>query len=151
MHKAQSQKLIAPLKKLFKNFFSLPINTADNIIYNNMFPHIDNLMDLLVKSQLNSLLALFNTDTLRPIAIQKLDMLTQELWYPGIPPNINKYIGKLSPPSYLSKSLTLLEQYQIHLDLTISYGITGGHTPIVEYLPNLSSNDYKSLRNKKII
>ncbi|CAB4381593.1 unnamed protein product [Rhizophagus irregularis] len=47
-----------------------------------MFPHIDNLLDLLVKSQTNSLLALFNTDTLRPIAIQKLDMLTQELWYP---------------------------------------------------------------------
>ncbi|PKB99820.1 hypothetical protein RhiirA5_429120 [Rhizophagus irregularis] len=124
---------------------------ADNIIYNNMFPHIDNLLDLLVKSQTNSLLALFNTDTLRPIAIQKLDILTQELWYPGIPQDINKYIGKISTPSYLSRSLALLEQYQIHLDLTVSYGIIGGHTPIVDYLPDLSSNDYKSLRNKRIM
>ena len=147
----QVQKLVAPLKKLFKKFFSLPLNTADNIIYNNMFPHIDNLMDLLVKSQLNSLSALFNTEVLRPIAIQKLDMLTQELWYPGIPRDINKYIGKISSPSYLSKSLALLEQYQIHLDPTISYGIIGGDTPIVDYLPNLSSNDYKSLRKKRIM
>ncbi|EXX58599.1 hypothetical protein RirG_196470 [Rhizophagus irregularis DAOM 197198w] len=116
-----------------------------------MYPHIDNLMDLLVKSQLNALSALFNTDTLRPIAIQKLDILTHELWYPGIPRDINKYIGKISSPSYLSKSLALLEQYQIHLDPTISYGIIGGHTPIVEYLLNLSSNDYKSLRNKRIM
>ncbi|CAB4377897.1 unnamed protein product [Rhizophagus irregularis] len=115
---AQAQKLVVPLKKLFKKFFSLPLNTADNIIYNNMFPHIDNLLDLLVKSQTNSLLALFNTDTLRPIAIQKLDMLTQELWYP---------------------------------DLTVNYSIIGGHTPVVDYLPNLSSNDYKSLRNKRIM
>ncbi|CAG8737518.1 15029_t:CDS:2, partial [Rhizophagus irregularis] len=83
-----------------------------------------------LKSQSNSLLALFNTDTLRPIAIQKLDILAQELWYPGIPQNINKYIGKISTPSYLSRSLALLEQYQIHLDLTVSYGIIGGHTPI---------------------
>ncbi|EXX53657.1 hypothetical protein RirG_241980 [Rhizophagus irregularis DAOM 197198w] len=147
----QAQKLVAPLKKLFKKFFSLPLNTADNVIYNNMFPHIDNLLDLLVKSQSNSLLALFNTDTLRPIAIQKLDILAQELWYPGIPQNINKYIGKISTPSYLSRSLALLEQYQIHLDLTVSYGIIGGHTPIVDYLPDLSSNDYKSLRNKRIM
>ncbi|CAB4396010.1 unnamed protein product [Rhizophagus irregularis] len=116
-----------------------------------MFPHIDNLLDLLVKSQTNSLLALFNTDTLRPIAIQKLDMLTQELWYPGIPREINKYIGKISTPSYLSKSLALLEQYQIHLDLTVNYSIIGGHTPVMDYLPNLSSNDYKSLRNKRIM
>ncbi|GBC15364.2 hypothetical protein GLOIN_2v1792454 [Rhizophagus irregularis DAOM 181602=DAOM 197198] len=116
-----------------------------------MYPHIDNLMDLLVKSQLNALSALFNTDILRPIAIQKLDILTHEFWYPGIPRDINKYIGKISSPSYLSKSLALLEQYQIHLDPTISYGITGGHIPIVEYLPNLSSNDYKSLRNKRIM
>ncbi|CAG8731676.1 3503_t:CDS:2, partial [Rhizophagus irregularis] len=72
-------------------------------------------------SQTNSLLALFNTDTLRPIAIQKLDILTQELWYPGIPQDINKYIEKISTPSYLSKSLALIEQYQIHLDLTVSY------------------------------
>ncbi|CAB4391408.1 unnamed protein product [Rhizophagus irregularis] len=148
---AQAQKLVVPLKKLFKKFFSLPLNTADNIIYNNMFPHINNLLDLLVKSQTNSLLALFNTDTLRPIAIQKLDMLTQELWYPGIPREINKYIGKISTPSYLSKSLALLEQYQIHLDLTVNYSIIGGHTPVVDYLPNLSSNDYKSLRNKRIM
>ncbi|EXX58571.1 hypothetical protein RirG_196760 [Rhizophagus irregularis DAOM 197198w] len=147
----QAQKLVVPLKKLFKKFFSLPLNTADNIIYNNMFPHIDNLLDLLVKSQTNSLLALFNTDTLRPIAIQKLDILTQELWYLGIPQDINKYIGKISTPSYLSRSLALLEQYQIHLDLTVSYGIIGGHTPIVDYLPDLSSNDYKSLRNKRIM
>ncbi|PKB97445.1 hypothetical protein RhiirA5_433146 [Rhizophagus irregularis] len=116
-----------------------------------MFLHIDNLMDLLVKSQLNLLLALFNTDTLKPLAIQKLDILTYELWYPGIPPSINKYIGKLSSPSYLSKSLALLEQYQIHLDLTVNYSITGGHTPIVDYLPNLSSNNYKSLRTKRIM
>ncbi|CAG8761241.1 7365_t:CDS:2, partial [Rhizophagus irregularis] len=127
---AQVQKLVVPIKKLFKKFFSLPLNTADNIIYNNMYPHIDNLMDLLVKSQLNALSALFNTDILRPIAIQKLDILTHELWYPGIPRDINKYIGKISSPSYLSKSLALLEQYQIHLDPTISYGITGGHIPI---------------------
>ncbi|CAG8727435.1 5164_t:CDS:2 [Rhizophagus irregularis] len=93
---------------------------------------------ILVKSQTNSLLALFNTDTLRPIAIQKLDILTQELWYLGIPQDINKYIGKISTPSYLSRSLALLEQYQIHLDLTVSYGIIGGHTPIVDYLPDLS-------------
>ncbi|PKY36334.1 hypothetical protein RhiirB3_458700, partial [Rhizophagus irregularis] len=86
-----------------------------------------------------------------PIAIQKLDILTHELWYPGIPHDTNKYIGKISSPSYLSKSLSLLQQYQIHLDPTISYGIIGGHTPIVEYLPNLSSNDYKSLRNKRIM
>lgn len=148
---SQTQKLTVPLKKLFKRFLSLPLNTADNIIYNNTFPHINNLMDLLVKSQLNSIIALFNTDTLRSIAIQKLDMLMTELWYPGIPPNINNYIGKISAPSYLTKSLGLLEQYQFHLDLTISYNIMGGHTPIVEYLPNLSSNDYKSLRNKNII
>ncbi|PKK56972.1 hypothetical protein RhiirC2_798926 [Rhizophagus irregularis] len=147
----QAQKLVAPLKKLFEKFFSLPLNTADNLIYNNMFPHIDNLLDLLVKSQTNLLLALFNTDTLRPIAIQKLDMLIQELWYLGIPRDINKYIGKISTPSYLSKSLALLEQYQIHLDLTVSYGIIEGHTPVVDYLPNLSSHDYKSLRNKRIM
>ncbi|PKK57373.1 hypothetical protein RhiirC2_798155, partial [Rhizophagus irregularis] len=78
-------------------------------------------------------------------------MLTQELWYPGIPRDINKYIKKISTPSYLSKSLTLLEQYQVHLDLTVSYGIIGGYTPIVDYLPNLSSHDYKSLRNKRIM
>ncbi|GBC15343.2 hypothetical protein GLOIN_2v1843361 [Rhizophagus irregularis DAOM 181602=DAOM 197198] len=114
-----------------------------------MYPHIDNLMDLLVKSQLNALSALFNTDILRPIAIQKLDILTHEFWYPGIPRDINKYIGKISSPSYLSKSLALLEQYQIHLDPTISYGITGGHIPIVEYLPNLSSNDYKIFTKQK--
>ncbi|CAB4424299.1 unnamed protein product [Rhizophagus irregularis] len=147
----QCQTLMAPLKKLFKHFFSLPLNTADNIIYNDTFPHINNLMDILVKSQLNSLLALFNTDTLRPIAIQKLDILTRELWYPGIPPNINQYLGKICSPSYLSKSLALIEQYQFHLDLTISYGITGGFTPIVDYLPDLSSKDYRSLRKKNIM
>ncbi|CAB4385830.1 unnamed protein product [Rhizophagus irregularis] len=48
-------------------------------------------------------------------------------------------------------SLALLEQYQIHLDLTVSYGIIGGHTLIVDYLPNLSSHDYKSLCNKRIM
>lgn len=37
-----------------------------------------------VKSLLNILLTLFNTPLLRPIALQKLDILQRETWYPTI-------------------------------------------------------------------
>jgi hypothetical protein len=142
---------MAPLKKLFKHHIHLPLNASDNIIYNSLFPSINNLFDILVKSQLNILSALFNTPVLRDIAIQKIYNLQNELWLSCIPTDITQFTHLSNNHSYLVKSLTLINQYHFNLDLTFDSNIIEGSTPIQEYLPNLSSTDINSLRKKRIM
>jgi hypothetical protein len=124
---------------------------VDNIIYNHLFPCIDNFFDIQVKAQLNNLTALFNSPNLRQIAIQKIYNLQTEIWIPSIPNDINQYLNTLSKPSYLSKSLALINQYIFHIDLTFQTVTLGGTTPIRDYIPSLSTNDITSLRAKRIM
>lgn len=147
----QCQTLMAPLKRLFKQRFHLPLNIADNIIFNHFFPYIDNLFDIQIKSQLNILSALFNTPLLCPITLQKLYHLQYELWFPTIPTNISQYISDVLHPSYLAKSLALISNYNFHLDLTLDIMIKDGCTPICVYISNLFTSDLKSLRTKNIM
>ncbi|GET61353.1 hypothetical protein RIR_jg28043.t1 [Rhizophagus irregularis DAOM 181602=DAOM 197198] len=66
------------------------------------------------------------TQILRPIVLQKLDILTREIWYPTIP---HKYIDSITKPSYLAKSLALISLYDFKIDLTIDWKTIGGtHT-----------------------
>jgi hypothetical protein len=111
------------LKKLFKHHIYLPLNTSDNIIYNSLFPFINNLFDIQVKSQLNILSVLFNTPILRDIALQKIYNLQQKLWMPYISHDIFKFINTSNNQSYFVKSLNLINQYQFNLDLTIKLSL----------------------------
>ncbi|PKK55442.1 hypothetical protein RhiirC2_802371 [Rhizophagus irregularis] len=96
----QCQKLLAPLKKLFSKQ---------------------------VKSQLNILSALFNTAVLRPIVLQKLDVLSSEIWYPTIPNCLYKYADISTHASYLTKSLALISLYNFNINLTSQRTILGDH------------------------
>jgi hypothetical protein len=147
----QCQQIMAPLKKLFKHHIHLLLNASDNIIYNSLFPSINNLFDILVKSQLNTLSALFNTPVLREIAIQKIYNLQNELWLPNIPTDIIQFAQLSNNHSYLVKSLSLINQYRFNLDITFNSNTIGGTTPIHEYLPDLSLNDINSLKKKRIM
>ncbi|CAB4376541.1 unnamed protein product [Rhizophagus irregularis] len=106
---------------------------------------------MIVKSQLNILSALFNTAVLRPIVLQKLDVLSSEIWYPTIPNCLYKYADISTHASYLTKSLALISLYNFNINLTSQRTILGGNTPIRDYLPNLSNTELKSLRIKKIM
>jgi hypothetical protein len=147
----QCQQIMSPLKRLFKHHIHLPLNASDNIIYNSLFPSINNLFDILVKSQLNILSALFNIPVLKDIALQKIYNLQQELWLPRFPTDITKFSNISNNHSYLVKSLTLINQYHFNLDLTFDSNIIGGSTPIREYLPDLSLADINSLKKKRIM
>lgn len=56
------------------------------------------------------------------------------------PTNINNYSSTIIKPSYLTKSLALINKYKID-----------GNTPIRDYLDNLSNEDLKSLKKKNIM
>lgn len=78
---------------------------------------------------------------MRPIALQKLYHLQQELWYPRIPSDINAYMTNVINPIYLTKSLALINQYNFNIDLIFDIDIIGGHTPKREYIKDLSTRD----------
>ncbi|PKK75311.1 hypothetical protein RhiirC2_736906, partial [Rhizophagus irregularis] len=147
----QCQTLMGPLKRLFKQHLNLPSNTADNIIYNQLFQSINNFFDIQMKSQLNILGALFNTPVLRNIAIQKIYNTVSEIWYPRIPYNINAYTDLVVKPTYLTKSLGLLSNYGFSFNFTFDINILGGNTPIRNYMSDLSAADIQSLKAKNII
>ncbi|PKK67443.1 hypothetical protein RhiirC2_783494 [Rhizophagus irregularis] len=67
------------------------------------------------------------TQILRPIVLQKLDILTREIWYPTIP---HKYIDSIKKPSYLAKSLALISLFDFKFDLTIDWKTIGGTHPL---------------------
>jgi hypothetical protein len=88
---------------------------------------------------------------LQDIALQKIYHLQHHLWYPSILQNINKYNFPFTNSPYLVKSLALVNQYNFHLDLTITMTTKGRHVPIRDYLPSLSPTQLNSLRKKRIM
>lgn len=139
------------LKRLLKQRLNLPSNTADNIIYNQLFQSITNFFDIQMKSQLNILRALFNTPVLRNIAIQKIYNTVSEIWYPRIPHNINDYTDLVAKPTYLTKMLGLSSNYGFSFNFTFDINILGGNTPIRDYMSDLTAADIQSLKAKNII
>ncbi|GBC00143.1 hypothetical protein RclHR1_03760007 [Rhizophagus clarus] len=68
----ECEALMAPIKKIFKNSLHLPISTHDNLIYNKLFPSINNFFFHRLYCQSALVNLLFNSPLLKPIALQQI-------------------------------------------------------------------------------
>ncbi|GBC10629.1 hypothetical protein RclHR1_00980006 [Rhizophagus clarus] len=147
----QCNSLLRPIKRLYKNSLSLPLSTADQILYNSFFPNLISLFDNQLKSQSSLVTIIFNNPSLSTLAIHKLYQTLYELWLPFIPLDITSFYNTIKNPTHLTKIIRLLNEYNFNFLPNFSLSTIGGSTPIRNYINNLTSNDIQSLRNKCIL
>ncbi|GET04562.1 ribonuclease H-like domain-containing protein [Rhizophagus clarus] len=142
---------MAPLKKLFKHKFNLSTSTPNYVIYNSLFPYINDLFANQVKSQSSILTALFNTPILSPIALHKITYTLKELWLPFFPLSIIPFYNTLVRPTYLTKAIRLLNSYNINILPNFDLTTLQGRYPIRNYVLDLDAKTLKSLSRKRIL
>lgn len=79
------EQLMAPLKKLYKHSLSLPTSTHNNVIYNTILRSIKSAYYNQLHLHLSIINFLFNSSSLRSLAIQKVIIVQMNLWLPYYP------------------------------------------------------------------
>ncbi|GES90940.1 ribonuclease H-like domain-containing protein [Rhizophagus clarus] len=148
---SKTQEIMAPLKKLFKHKFNLSISTPNYVIYNSLFPYINDLFANQIKSQSSILTALFNTPILSPIALHKITYTLKELWLPSFPLSVIPYYNTLVRPTYLTRAIRLLNSYNINVLPNFDLVTLHGRYPIRHYIRDLDAKALKSMSKKRIL
>ncbi|GBC01692.1 hypothetical protein RclHR1_00430009 [Rhizophagus clarus] len=118
-----------------------------------MFPSITNFFFNQICSHLSLTQLLFNSPSLRLIALQQILTAMEILWTADYP---SKDELTLLAPLKLYDTLLLKRIYafsSINLLFipNIDIKITGGYSPIIQHIPNLSKSDLTSLRAKHLL
>ncbi|GES90260.1 ribonuclease H-like domain-containing protein [Rhizophagus clarus] len=148
---SKTQEIMAPLKKLFKHKFNLSISTPNYVIYNSLFPYINDLFANQIKSQSSILTALFNTPILSPIALHKITYTLKELWLPSFPLSVIPFYNTLVRPTYLTRAIRLLNSYNINVLPNFDLVTLHGRYPIRHYIRDLDAKALKSMSKKRIL
>ncbi|GES74374.1 ribonuclease H-like domain-containing protein [Rhizophagus clarus] len=148
---SKTQEIMAPLKKLFKHRFNLSTSTPNYVIYNSLFPYINDLFANQIKSQSSILTALFNTPILSPIALHKITYTLKELWLPSFPLSVIPYYNTLVRPTYLTRAIRLLNSYNINVLPNFDLVTLQGRYPIRQYIHDLDAKALKSMSKKHIL
>jgi hypothetical protein len=147
-----ANNLFRPIKRLFKNTLRLPNSIHDNIIFNNIFPSINSLWLNQISSQFSFVHNIFNSPQFNTIAIQKILETQYDFWLPNFPSSSSQ-INSHTPSSktHLTKLILFFNKFHIHFHPILNTTISGGNTPILDYIQNPSSATTTSLKNKRII
>ncbi|GES74523.1 ribonuclease H-like domain-containing protein [Rhizophagus clarus] len=118
-----------------------------------MFPSIHNFFFNQISSHLSLTQLLFNSPALRAIAQQQIITAINILWTADYPTSDEL---KLLAPLKLFDTLLLKRIYvfcsiNLHFTLNFDLKITGGYSPIIQHIPNLSKSDLNNLRAKRIL
>ncbi|GES73345.1 ribonuclease H-like domain-containing protein [Rhizophagus clarus] len=149
----ECEALMSPIKKIFKNSLHLPVSTHDNLIYNKLFPSINNFFFHQLYSQSALVNLLFNSPLLKPVALQQILQFQYDFWLPHFPSptDLSKLSSQKLNKNFLSKLLIYFSKFNLFFFPNIDLKILGGRHPIVLEIPNLTKQDIKSLRKKRIM
>ncbi|GBC08208.1 hypothetical protein RclHR1_07970010 [Rhizophagus clarus] len=146
---SKTQEIMAPLKKLFKHKFNLSTSTPNYVIYNSLFPYINDLFANQIKPQSSILTALFNTPILLPIALHKITYTLKELWLSSFPLSVILYYNTLVRPTYLTRAIRLMNSYNINvLPNFDSVTLQGYHLLTWDEVKIVNKNNYKGPKLK---
>ncbi|GBC02754.1 hypothetical protein RclHR1_00480011 [Rhizophagus clarus] len=149
----ECEALMSPIKKIFKNSLHLSRSTHDNLIYNKLFPSINNFFFHQLYSQSALVNLLFNSPLLKPVALQQLLQFQYDFWLPNFPSptDLSRLSSQKLNQNFLSKLLIYFSKFNLFFFPNIDLNILGGRHPIVLEIPNINKQDIKSLRKKRIM
>ncbi|RIA80478.1 hypothetical protein C1645_838617 [Glomus cerebriforme] len=146
-------KLLFPIKKLFKHTLSLLSSTRNNIIHNDLFPVLNNLKSLQLQVQLSNVNIMLNNPTLKIIALQNIIHTQYFYWFPVFSNHltINKSKLPVIKDTYFTKCCKLFASYHISILSNIDTSLGSAKDAIIAYYPDFTTKDISSLQNKRII
>ncbi|GET03452.1 RNA-directed DNA polymerase from mobile element jockey-like [Rhizophagus clarus] len=149
----QCNFIMAPIKKLFKQSLHLPRSTPDALIHHYLLPSINNFFYNQMYSHIAMTQLLFNTPLLNPIAMTQMLTIQYEFWLPHFPTqnDLTKLESTKLATTFLSKLLIYFNNFNIVFTPVYDTTITGGRTPLLFYIPNITKSDISSLQNKRLI
>ncbi|GBC00708.1 hypothetical protein RclHR1_03950004 [Rhizophagus clarus] len=149
----QCNFVMAPIKKLFKQSLHLPRSTPDALIHHYLLPSINNFFHNQMYSHIAMTQLLFNTPLLNPIAMTQMLTTQYEFWLPHFPTHedLTKLESTKLATTFLSKLLIYFNNFNIVFTPVYDITITGGRTPLLFHIPNITKSDITSLQNKRLI
>ncbi|GES84981.1 ribonuclease H-like domain-containing protein [Rhizophagus clarus] len=149
----QCNFVMAPIKKLFKQSLHLPRSTPDALIHHYLLPSINNFFYNQMYSHIAMTQLLFNTPLLNPIAMTQMLTTQYEFWLPHFPTHndLTKLESTKLATTFLSKLLIYFNNFNIVFTPVYDTTITGGRTPLLFHIPNITKSDVSSLQNKRLI
>ncbi|GBB95133.1 hypothetical protein RclHR1_24820004 [Rhizophagus clarus] len=149
----QCNFIMAPIKKLFKQSLHLPRSTPDALIHHYLLPSINNFFYNQMYSHIAMTQLLFNTPLLNPIAMTQMLTTQYEFWLPHFPTHndLTKLKSTKLVTTFLSKLLIYFNNFNIVFTPIYDTTITGGRTPLLFHIPNITKSDVSSLQNKCLI
>ncbi|GBC05624.1 hypothetical protein RclHR1_06320002 [Rhizophagus clarus] len=149
----QCNFIMAPIKKLFKQSLHLLRSTPDALIHHYLLPLINNFFYNQMYSHIAMTQLLFNTPLLNPIAMTQMLTTQYEFWLPHFPTHddLTKLESTKLATTFLSKLLIYFNNFNIVFTPVYDTTITGGRTPLLFHIPNITKSDITSLKNKRLI
>ncbi|GBC07807.1 hypothetical protein RclHR1_00770020 [Rhizophagus clarus] len=149
----QCNFVMAPIKKLFKQSLHLPRSTPDALIHHYLLPSINNFFYNQMYSHIAMTQLLFNMPLLNPIAMTQMLTTQYEFWLPHFPTHedLTKLESTKLATTFLSKLLIYFNNFNIVFTPVYDTTITGGRTPLLFHIPNITKSDITSLQNKRLI
>ncbi|GBB99149.1 hypothetical protein RclHR1_03430010 [Rhizophagus clarus] len=143
----QCNFVMAPIKKLFKQALHLPRSTPDALIHHYLLPSINNFFHNQMYSHIAMTQLLFNTPLLNPIAMTQMLTTQYEFWLPHFPTHedLTKLESTKLATTFLSKLLIHFNNFNIVFTPVYDTTITGGRTPLLFHIPNVTKSDITSL------
>ncbi|GES88086.1 ribonuclease H-like domain-containing protein [Rhizophagus clarus] len=118
-----------------------------------MFPSINNFFFNQISSHSSLTQLLFNSPALRVIAQQQIITAIDILWTADYPTSDElKLLASFKLfDTLLLKRIYAFSSINLHFTPNFDLKVTGGYSPIIQHIPNLSKSDLNSLRTKQIL